>query len=221
VHPTPRRVSPSTVRRLSLYLRTLESFREEGVATVSSEALADRAGATAAQLRKDLSLFGSFGKRGTGYPVEELERVLRSILGLQRDWRVALVGAGRIGTALFAYGGFPARGFRPVAVFDADPAKVGTRRGGMAVQGIERLEAALREAEVDMVVLAVPAGVVQELLDRVVAAGVRALLNFAPTPLRVPPGVTVNDVNLVMELEALSFALAGAPASTSAEGVDP
>lgn len=150
--------------------------------------------------------------------MEELERVLRSILGLQRDWRVALVGAGRIGTALFAYGGFPARGFRPVAVFDADPAKVGTHCGGMAVQGIERLEAALREAEVDMVVLAVPAGVVQELLDRVVAAGVRALLNFAPTPMRVPPGVTVNDVNLVMELEALSFALAGAPASTSAEG---
>lgn len=202
-----RKVPASTVRRLSLYLRTLEAFEAEGVATVSSGAMASRAGTTAAQVRKDLSHFGSFGKRGTGYPVAELARELREIIGLDRGWRVALVGAGRIGSALFEYGDFRQRGFRIVAVLDADPGKVGQRWGEVAIQPVDQLEEVLAGQAAEIVVLAVPAGVVQPLLDRVVGAGVRAVLNFAPTQLRVPPGVTVNDVNLAMELEALTFAL--------------
>lgn len=204
---TIRRVPASTVRRLSLYLRTLEAFEAEGVATVSSGTMAARGGTTAAQVRKDLSHFGSFGKRGTGYPVAELARELREIIGLDRSWRVALVGAGRIGSALFEYADFRERGFRIVTVLDADPSKVGQSWGGIPIEPVDRLEEVLEEHAVEIVVLAVPAGVVQSLLDRVVGAGVRAVLNFAPTQLRVPRGVTVNDVNLAMELEALSFAL--------------
>lgn len=202
-----RKVPASTVRRLSLYLRTLEAFEAEGVATVSSGTMASRGGTTAAQVRKDLSHFGSFGKRGTGYPVAELARELREIIGLDRGWRVALVGAGRIGSALFEYGDFRQRGFRIVAVLDSDPRKVGQRWGEVSIQPVDALEEVLEEGVVEIVVLAVPAEVVQPLLDRVVRAGVRAVLNFAPTQLRVPPGVTVNDVNLAMELEALTFAL--------------
>lgn len=202
-----RKVPASTARRLSVYLRTLETFEAEGVSTVSSGTMASRGGTTAAQVRKDLSHFGSFGKRGTGYPVAELARELREIIGLDRSWRVALVGAGRIGSALFEYGDFRDRGFRIVALLDSDPSKVGREWGGIPVLPVDHLEEVLHSHSVEIVVLAVPAGVVQDLLDRVVRAGVRAVLNFAPTQLKVPPGVTVNDVNLAMELEALSFAL--------------
>ena len=203
-----RKISETTVHRLSLYLRILEEVgRAGGTDTVSSEELAERAGTMAAQVRKDLSLFGSFGKRGLGYAVPQLALELREILGLDRPWRVALVGAGRIGSALFEYPGFRRRGFEVVAVLDADRNKHGARWGGVEVQGTADLEQVLRARAVDIVILAVPAEAVPEVLDRVVAAGVRGILNFAPTQLRVPPDVAVKDVNMVMELEALSFAL--------------
>jgi len=202
-----RKISETTVHRLSLYLRILEEVGRAGTDTVSSEELAERAGTTAAQVRKDLSLFGSFGKRGLGYAVPQLALELREILGLDRPWRVALVGAGRIGSALFEYPGFRRRGFEVVAVLDADRNKHGARLGGVEVQGTADLEQVLRARGVDIVILAVPAEAVPEVLDRVVAAGVRGILNFAPTQLRVPPDVAVKDVNMVMELEALSFAL--------------
>lgn len=204
---TTRKVPGTTVRRLSLYLRTLEAIESEGIATVSSGELAERTGTTAAQVRKDLSHFGSFGKRGTGYPAGDLARELREILGLHRAWRVALVGAGRIGSALFEYGDFRRRGFRIVAVLDADPGKVGGRWGDVPIEPVAALEAVLQRESVDIVILAVPADVVQSVMDRVTGTGIRAILNFAPTQLRVPRGVTVNDVNLAMELELLSFAL--------------
>lgn len=204
---TTRKVPGSTVRRLSLYLRTLEAIEAEGIATVSSGELAERSGTTAAQVRKDLSHFGSFGKRGTGYPAGELARELRDILGLHTSWRVALVGAGRIGSALFEYGDFRRRGFQIVAVLDADPGKVGAHWGEVPIEPVEALEAVLERESVDIVILAVPAHGVQSVMDRVAASGIRAILNFAPTQLRVPRGVTVNDVNLAMELELLSFAL--------------
>lgn len=202
-----RKVSDSTVRRLSLYLRILEEVEGEGTGTISSEELADRSGTTAAQVRKDLSLFGSFGKRGLGYAVQQLAEELREILGLDRPWRVALVGAGRIGSALFEYAGFRRRGFDIVAVLDADPRKQGKRWGHVTVRDTSEVAQALRNERVDIVILAVPAEAVPDVLDQVVEAGVKGILNFAPMQLRVPADVAVKDVNMVMELEALSFAL--------------
>ena len=201
----PRRISDSTVRRLSHYLRALEGLQDEGGETVSSEELARRGHTTAAQVRKDLSHFGSFGKRGLGYNVDELRDRLRAILGVDRVWRVLLVGAGRIGSALYAYPNFRARGYDCVAIVDVDPAKVGTRWGDIVIRRVEELEQVVKEMDVDLVILAVPASAAQEVAERAVSAGVRGVLNFAPVQIKVPDGVPVEDVNLVMELEALSF----------------
>jgi redox-sensing transcriptional repressor len=202
-----RRIPESTVRRLSHYLRSLEDLgREEGL-TVSSEELAERGQTTAAQVRKDLSHFGSFGKRGLGYQVDELRARLRRILGVDRTWRVALIGAGRIGSALFAYPDFKVRGYDCVAVFDADPAKIGQKWADVTIRGSDELEEVVRAEKVELAILAVPATVAQELAARAVAAGVKGILNFAPIRLRLPKEVPVEDVSLVMELEALSFAI--------------
>ena len=202
-----RKVSESTVRRLSHYLRILEVRIGDRDATLSSGELAAEAGTTAAQVRKDLSLFGSFGKRGLGYQVADLARHLREILGLEHGWRVALLGAGRIGSALFEYADLRRRGFHIVAVLDNDPAKVGTPWGDVVIRDAGSLEEVLGQEAVEVVILAVPAPVAQPLAERVVAAGIRGILNFAPTQLRVPAGVAVQDVNVVTELEALSFDL--------------
>jgi redox-sensing transcriptional repressor len=202
-----RRIPESTVRRLSHYLRSLEDFQSEGGGTVSSEELAARGQTTAAQVRKDLSHFGSFGKRGLGYRVDELRARLRQILGVDRTWRVALVGAGRIGLALFEYPAFGSRGYECVAIFDADPGKIGQTWGNLTIRGPDDFEHDLQELEVELVILAVPAGAAQEMAGRAVEAGVKGILNFAPIRLNVPPKVPVEDVNLVMELEALSFAI--------------
>lgn len=202
-----RRVSDTTVRRLSLYLRILEELEERAIPTVSSEQLAAGAGTTAAQVRKDLSLFGSFGKRGLGYAVPELARELAEILGVDRSWRVALVGAGRIGSALFEYAGFRERGFEIVTVLDSDPEKVGDVWGDVRVRDVAELEDAIRSEGVEMAVVAVPAAAAQAVVERAVAAGVRGIMNFAPTQLRIPEGVALKDVNLVMELEALTFSV--------------
>ena len=149
-----RKVAESTIRRLSLYLRLLEEFEGQGIETVSSGALAGRGGTTSAQVRKDLSFFGSFGKRGLGYPVLELVSHLRGILGLDRRYRVAMVGAGKIGSALVQYRGFRQRGFDIVAIFDVDPAKVGKAWNGLTVRHIDSLEAVAREERIDMAVVA-------------------------------------------------------------------
>lgn len=203
-----KKVSESTVGRLSLYVRLLTELEAEGRRTLSSEALARRCGTTAAQVRKDLSFFGTFGKRGTGYSVPELAAALREILGLGRRWRVALVGAGKIGTALLGYEDFRSQGFHIEAVFDADPAKVGQERMGLTVRADAEMDRALREEGIDIVILAVPAEAAQGLVDRVVKAGVRAILNFAPTKLNVPAEVALKNVNMALELEGLSYALA-------------
>ncbi len=202
-----RKVSSSTVGRLSIYLRVLSEL-DAAAATVSSEELAARCGTTAAQVRKDLSFFGTFGKRGRGYSVEELIAALRSILGLERRYRVALVGAGRIGVALLGYQDFERQGFYIEAVFDADPTKVGQRWGTTTVRSDAELEAALAGESIDIVIMAVPAEAAQAVVERVVKAGVRAILNFAPTKLQVPDGVALKNVNMAVELEGLSFALA-------------
>jgi redox-sensing transcriptional repressor len=202
-----RDVAASTVRRLSLYLQFLDECVRQGLATVSSSALAERGGASPAQVRKDLSFFGSFGRRGIGYSVPLLAGRLREILGLDRRYRVILVGAGRVGAALAAYPGFRSRGFDVVAIYDVDPERIGTAVDGLVVRGSDLLEADLKGEPADIAVIATPAGAAQGVADRLVRAGVRGLLSFAPVTLAVGPGVTVSEVNMALELEALSYAL--------------
>lgn len=202
-----KRIADSTVRRLSAYLRFLEDFEERGLTTISSEELAKRGGTTSAQVRKDLSLFGSFGKRGLGYSVPELSKQLSDILGLGREWRVVIVGAGKIGAALAQYRGFRQRGFVVLRAYDNNPDKIGKTVEGMAVSDISQIERDFAREQPDIVVLAVPGEAAQRILDRVVKTGVKAVLNFAPTQLQAPADVTVKTVNMAMELESLSFAL--------------
>lgn len=202
-----KRIADSTVRRLSLYLRFLEDAEARGAATISSEELARRGGTTSAQVRKDLSFFGSFGKRGLGYSVAELSGRIREILGLGRKWDVVIVGAGKIGAALAHYRGFRQRGFQIRAVYDSDPRKIGSSWDGIMVRDVAYLERDTSEHPVDIAVLTVPGEEAQEVLDRIAAAGIRAVLNFAPVQLQAPPEVTVKTVNMAMELEGLSFAL--------------
>ena len=202
-----KKISESAVRRLSLYLRLLQEADAAGAETISSGELAERGGTTSAQVRKDLSLFGSFGKRGLGYSVQELLSRIRSILGLQSSWRVALVGAGKLGSALFSYRDFDARGFNIRAVFDSDPRKVGAQWGGLSIRADEEIDTLVRAEEIDIAIVAVPADAAQQVVDRLVKAGVRGILNFAPARLKVPHGVALKNVDVTLELEGLSFAL--------------
>lgn len=201
------KIAESTVRRLSLYLRFLQEAAARSEATISSEELAQRGGTTSAQVRKDLSFFGSFGKRGLGYSVPELLRAVEEILGLHRRWHVALVGAGKIGSALISYRNFQRRGFEIRAVFDTDPEKIGRGWGTRTILPDEQMERVLKEEEIEMVIVAVPADAAQGVVDRVVASGIRAILNFAPVRLRVPERVALRNVDMVVEMEGLSFAL--------------
>ena len=203
-----RKISDSTVRRLSLYLQYLEQSETQSRPTVSSEELARRSGATSAQVRKDLSFFGSFGKRGMGYEVPALVARLREILGLQRAYRVVLVGAGKIGGALVHYEGFRRRGFEVSAIYDRDPKKIGSRSNGLVVRDVKQLEADLKREPTDIGIVVTPGDAAQEVADRLVRAGVKALLNFAPVQLKVPRDVEVKTVNMAQELEALSYSLA-------------
>lgn len=202
-----RRIADSTVRRLSLYLRFLEECEERGVATVSSEEVALRGATTAAQVRKDFSLFGSFGKRGLGYTVADLANRLRDILGLEREYVVAVVGAGKVGRALAQYGGFASRGFHVRWVYDADPAKVGMEWNGLRVRDVRWIAADFPRTPPDIAIVATPADAAQSVAAQLVELGIRAILNFAPVHLTVPDDVAVKNVNMAIELEALSYAL--------------
>lgn len=204
-----KNVAENTVRRLSLYLRFLEEFEHRGESTVSSAALASRGGTTSAQVRKDLSFFGSFGKRGLGYSVPQLIAQLREILGLGRRYPVIVIGAGKIGSALVQYHGFRDRGFEIVGIFDSSPEKIGRRWNGLVVRDVARLEHDAAELRPEIAIIVTPADAAQGVAERAVACGVSAILNFAPAQLHVPGPVAVKNVNLVLEMEALSFALAG------------
>ncbi len=206
-HHAVKRIAESTVRRLSIYLRFLEEFEDRGLTTVSSEELARRGGTTSAQVRKDLSFFGSFGKRGLGYSVPELSAALRDILGLGREWRVVIVGAGKIGAALAQYRGFRQRGYNIIAVYDANPEKIGRSLEGIEIRDMSRFEADVAAERPEIAVIAIPGEEAQSVLDRIVRTGIKAVLNFAPVQLHAPPDVTVKAVNMAMELEGLSFAL--------------
>jgi len=202
-----RKISDSTVRRLSLYLRFLEQSIGQGRRTISSGDLARLGGTTSAQVRKDLSFFGSFGKRGLGYAVPELAAKIQGILGLERAYRVVLVGAGKMGGALVQYQGFRQRGFNIGAIYDQDARKIGARWNGLVVRDVRHLEADLKKEPTDIAIVATPADAAQGVVDRLVRSGVKAILNFAPVPLAVPADVEVKTVNMALELETLSYAL--------------
>ena len=202
---TPRGIPDATVARLPLYLRALGLLGDEGVSTVSSEELATAAGVNSAKLRKDLSYLGSYGTRGVGYDVDYLVYQISRELGLTHDWPVVIVGLGHLGHALANYGGFGSRGFAIKALVDADPAIVGTTVAGLAVEPIDDLERVVKEREVAIGVITTPAMAAQQVCDRLVAAGVTSILNFAPTVLAVPDHVEVRKVDLSIELQILAF----------------
>jgi len=202
-----KRISESTIHRLSLYYRALSLLEKENYETVSSKELAKREKLTPAQVRKDLSFFGSFGTRGLGYPVQELKIKIASILGIDRSWRVALIGIGNIGSALVSYKEFQKQGFQIVKLFDNDQRKIGSNHKGILVSDVKNLQGELKEAKIEMVILAVPATVAQYIVDDVVRAGVKSIFNFAPVNLKVPEDVHLRNENMVMELEYLSFAM--------------
>lgn len=204
---TKKRISESTIHRLSLYYRALSLLDKENYETVSSKELAKREKLTPAQVRKDLSFFGTFGTRGLGYPVNDLKKQIARILGIERMWRVALVGVGNIGSALVSYKEFSRQGFQIVKIFDNDQRKIGSNHKGITVSSIANLERELPEARIEMVILTVPATVAQYIVDDVVKAGIKAILNFAPVNLKVPSDVHLRNENMAMELEYLSFAI--------------
>jgi redox-sensing transcriptional repressor len=202
------KVPEMTIRRLSVYTRCLLQLEEDGVTTVSSQELAERFNLNSAQVRKDLAYFGEFGVRGTGYYVSGLKAELQKILGLDREWPVVLVGFGNLGSALFHYRGFARQGFKILLVIDDDPAKIARGADGVPVVAGRDMARELKTRGIQIAVLAVPAETAQAVTDQLVAAGIRAVLNFAPTRLKVPRDVRLKDVDLSIELETLSFYLA-------------
>ena len=201
----PEAVPNPAVRRLSLYLRQLETFQRKGRRTISSKQLGESLRLTDAQVRKDLAYFGQFGHPGIGYKVEDLILQVRRILGTDRVWNVLLVGAGNIGRALSAYRGFNAKGFKVVAVFDNDAGKVGRKLGAFTIQSLEEIPEAVQKHSIRLAILAVPADSAQDVADQLIAAGVRGLLNFAPVSLNVPKHVALNTVDVAVQLEQLAF----------------
>jgi redox-sensing transcriptional repressor len=202
------KIPEMTVRRLSVYTRCLLQLEEDGVKTISSQELAERFNLNSAQVRKDLAYFGEFGVRGIGYYVSGLKAELQRILGLDRSWPIALVGIGNLGSALFHYKGFSRQGFRIVVVIDDDPAKIGREIDGVPIVASRDLAREIKARGVQVAVVAVPAESAQGVVDQLVTAGIRAVLNFAPTRLKVPRDVRLKDVDLSIELETLSFYLA-------------
>jgi len=202
-----KKISDSTIQRLSKYYRSLEHLIEQGVETVSSETLAEMDGITSAQVRKDLSFFGTFGKRGLGYNTHLLKNQIQEILGLNRRWNVAIVGAGNIGRALTDYEEFKKRGFVITALFDKDPRKIGQEINGVKIYDIRQLKEIVQKENIQIAIVAVPAKVAQSIADQLVHAGVKAILNFAPRSLKVPKGVQVKNENMAVELESLSYFL--------------
>lgn len=204
--PVPaRQIPPASLARLTLYLRALNGLLADAVERVSSEELADAAGVNSSILRKDLSYLGSYGTRGVGYEVPYLNRQITAALGLTQDWRVAIVGAGNLGRALAGYTGFESRGFEVVALLDADQLVVDSEVGWLRVRHVDDLETVIQRTRTNMVVMAVPAGVAQELCDRIVATGVSSILNFAPVLLQVPDNVQVRKVDMATELQILAY----------------
>ena len=200
-----RSIPEATVGRLPVYLRALVEMAEEGASTISSQTLAQAAGVNSAKVRKDLSHLGSYGTRGVGYDVAYLIHQIRRELGLTQHWPIVIAGIGNLGHALANYRGFAERGFRTVALVDADPDKIGEVVGGLRVRSIEDLPEVVREVDAAIGVICTPSAVAQQVADDMVAAGVRSILNFAPAVITVPEGVSVRKVDLAIELQILAF----------------
>lgn len=200
-----RDIPEATVARLPVYLRALNALADEGTQTCSSEELAAAAGVNSAKLRKDLSYLGSYGTRGVGYDVEYLRFQIAREIGVTQDWPVVIVGIGNLGQALANFSGFRSRGFRIVALLDASPELQSTEVGGVAVRPFSDLDVVVREQAVAIGVISVPAHAAQDVADRMVAAGISSILNFAPSVLSVPPGVDVRKVDLSIELQILAY----------------
>jgi redox-sensing transcriptional repressor len=203
------KISELTTNRLSVYLRCLHELAAAGIETISSQALAEQFNLNSAQIRKDLAYFGEFGVRGVGYYVNDLREHLRQILGLTRDHRIAIVGAGNLGLALANYQGFNLHTFQIVAILDADPEKIGIKaRDNLTIEDVGNLVEIIKREEIDIVIIAVPASVAESVLAEATTAGVKAILNFAPVRLHPKPGVKVKNVDLTISLESLSYFLA-------------
>lgn len=200
-----RRIPDATVSRLPVYLRILGEQRDLGIDSISSDRLAELGGVNAAKVRKDLSYLGSYGTRGVGYEVEYLIFQIQRELGLTHDWPVVIVGAGNLGQALAGYGGFGERGFPVAAIVDVDASKLGTVLGGVRVRPVDELPQIVSSLHIHIGVVATPAGAAQDAAERLVAAGVTSILNFAPIVLTVPAGIEVRKVDLAVELQILSY----------------
>jgi redox-sensing transcriptional repressor len=202
------RIPEMTVRRLSIYTRCLQQLEEDGIKTISSQELAERFSFNSAQVRKDLAYFGEFGVRGIGYYVSGLKAELQRILGLDREWQVALIGFGNLGSALFHYKGFARQGFRIAAIFDDDPGKFGQAADGVPILPLRDLPREAKARNLQLAIVAVPTESAQPVTETLVAAGIKAILNFAPGRIRAPKDVRFKSVDLSIELETLSFYLA-------------
>lgn len=203
----PNSVPDIVIGRLPIYLRALSHLAQEGREITSSQELGERLGISSAQIRKDLSHFGTFGKQGTGYRIAELEQRLRQILHVDREWEVALVGAGDLGHALGRYNGFRDRGFRITAIFDRDPAKIGEKIGELEVQDVAHLHEVIQARHIRVAMIAVPASETQKVADALVEAGVKAILNYAPITITVPRGVYVQYIDPVVHLQRMTYYL--------------
>jgi redox-sensing transcriptional repressor len=195
------------IGRLPVYLRALTRLAQEGHEVTSSHELGQRLGISSAQIRKDLSHFGGFGKQGTGYQISYLIEQLKQVLKVDREWPVALIGAGDLGRALAHYRGFQDRGFRITCVFDSAPAKIGTQIGDYTIQSTDNLERIIQENNIRIAMVAIPAENAQELADRLIQAGVRAILNYAPINLNVPGNVYVQYIDPVVGLQRMTYYL--------------
>jgi len=195
------------VSRLPSYLQTLNQMAKEGFYTVSSKMLADRVGVTAAQIRKDLSHFGGFGKQGTGYPIYHLIEELQKILNMDRVWKVAVVGAGDLGRALAHYQGFALRGIEIVLIFDIDPKIIGTQVGALTVLPVDQMASEIKKMGVKIAILTVPGDVAQPTAERLVEAGVEAILNYAPVTLILPESIHVQHIDPVLHIQRLMYYL--------------
>ncbi|MGE5396731.1 MAG: redox-sensing transcriptional repressor Rex [Chitinophagales bacterium] len=201
------KIPEATVMRLSVYSRYLGQLVHDGMLTVSSSEIAKGVGVSSAQVRKDLAYFGEFGTRGVGYNVQELYNHILRILGLNRNWNLVIVGAGKLGSALAVYKGFGDRGFNVMGIFDVDPARIGNSLGHLIVEPQELLEQRIKENYVQIGVVAVPAAFAQEVSDKMIRAGVKSILNFAPRVLKIPDRIILRNVDLSVNLEVLSFNL--------------
>ena len=202
-----KKISDSTINRLSRYYRSLGRLIEKNIETVSSDEIAEIDGVTSAQVRKDLSFFGTFGKRGLGYNTTDLQRQIGKILGLENTWNVALVGIGNIGHALVDYGEFKTQGFNIKLLLDNDPQKIGKKVKGLEIKSFADVDKHVRNEKIQIAIVAVPAKVAQDVVNRLVEAGVGAILNFAPLNIKVPDNVMIKNENMSIELEALSYYL--------------